>query len=561
MKDQRAQFHIKILKGIRYLYVEKFKWDPKLKQNRLVKSHYVGNADKLFSMMSEKKTPEDTPSSARSLEYGKSAALLSVAEELNIPQIFSEIFGQTDGEAIFQKTMLMVLGRFNPGPRPRSKLNTASWYWKDSFLPFVWNLDIPKEFKAFANDLYECMDELTPEKQDAIWTRVAQRLIELGRRPARLILDGSNVATWITQEHGEIPRKGWSKEKRYDLNLVGFHVAVDNDGIPFFGGVHSGNMSDADLFKDMVGKMANRLSELNVNPEETSLILDKGNNSEDGMNDAWKKGFHVIGTIKRNQAESLLDIPLEDYTRFEFEKDNPVYAYRSTEIQYGKECTLVVVYNPRTQKKEELDYIRAKEVFVSLCRDLDKKILRVGRGKKLTPSGAHKIMVKNVYPKYEGVFKGEVDKKGEFHWWIDEDHEKKLMKGLGKQILFTDLNGMPTKDIVEAYLSRNTVEHEFSECKRLMVIPVGPIWHYEDRRIRAHVFLCLLGMLMFRYMLVKLAPLKMTELEILAELGRLRLGFGIKNGKTEFLLENYGASSREINKLIDFDGFIPKTGS
>lgn len=560
METQRAQFHIKCLKGIRYLYVEKFKWDPKLKQNRLVKSHYVGNAEKLFSMMDGKKSQEETAGSARSLEYGKSAALLSTAEELNLPGIFNDIFGATEGETIFHKTMLMILGRFNPGPRPRSKLNTASWYWKDSFLPFVWDLDIPKEFKAFANDLYECMDELTPEKQDAIWTRVAQRLIELGRRPSRLILDGSNIATWISQEHGDIPRKGWSKEKRHDLNLVGFHVAVDSDGIPFFGGVHPGNMSDADLFKDLIDKMATRLSELNVKPEETSLILDKGNNSEDGMNGAWKKGFHVIGTIKRNQAEELLDIPLENHTKFEFEKDNPIYAYRSTEIQYGKECTLVVVYNPRTQRKEELDYARAKEAFVSLCKGLDKKIQRVGRGKKLSPSGAHRTMVKKVYPKYEGVFKGEVDKRGEFQWWIDEGHEKKLMKGFGKQILFTDLNGMATKDIVEAYLSRNTVEHEFSECKRLMVIPVGPIWHYEDRRIKAHIFLCLLGMLMFRYMLVKLAPLKMTEHEILAELGRLRLGYGIRDGKMDFLLENYGWSSREINKLIDFDRFIPNTG-
>jgi transposase len=561
MKTQRAQFHIKRQKGIPYLYVEKFVWDSKLNRNRLVISRYVGNAEKLFSMMDGKQFQEGTTESARSFEFGKSAALLSMAEELTLPEIFSNIFGATEGETILQKMMLMVLGRFNPGPRPRSKLNTASWYWKDSFLPFIWELEIPKEYKAFANDLYECMDEFTPEKQDAIWTRVAHRLIDLGRRPTRLILDGSNIATWITQEHGEIPRKGWSKEKRYDLNLVGFHAAVDSDGIPFFGGVHPGNTSDADLFRDMVDKMATRLSELNIQPEETSLIIDKGNNSEDGLNDAWKKGFHIIGTIKRNQKEELLDIPLEKHARLEFEKDNPIYTYRATEIQYGKECSLVVVYNPRTQKKEELDYIKAKTSFIALCKDLDKKIIRVGRGKKLTPSGAYKLMVKSVYPKYEGVFKGEVDKNGDFLWWIDKDHEKKLMKGFGKQILFTDLNGMATKDIVEAYLSRNVIEHEFSECKKLIVIPIGPVWHYEDRRIRAHIFLCLLGMLMFRYMLVKLAPLKMTELEILSELGRLRLGYGIREGKMDFLLENYGRTSREINKLIDFDRFIPNAGS
>ena len=85
-------------------------------------------------------------------------------------------------------------------------------------------------------------------------------------------------------ENGEkLTRKGKSKEKRYDKNLVAFGIAESDENIPLMHETYPGNVSDAKIFPEIIDKIVERLKNLDIATEDMTLVFDKGNNSEDNI--------------------------------------------------------------------------------------------------------------------------------------------------------------------------------------------------------------------------------------------------------------------------------------
>ena len=53
----------------------------------------------------------------------------------------------------------------------------------------------------------------------------------------------------------ELTRKGKSKEKRYDKNLVAFGIAESDENIPLMHETYPGNVSDAKIFPEIIDKI------------------------------------------------------------------------------------------------------------------------------------------------------------------------------------------------------------------------------------------------------------------------------------------------------------------
>ena len=71
---------------------------------------------------------------------------------------------------------------------------------------------------------------------------------------------------------------------------------------------------------------------------------------------------------------------------------------------------------------------------------------------------------------------------------------------MGKTVVFTDMENLATKEIVDMYDSRNMIEEDIKWLKDKLLMPVKPVYVRKDVKIRAHVFLCVMGLLLHNYL-------------------------------------------------------------
>jgi len=107
----------------------------------------------------------------------------------------------------------------------------------------------------------------------------------------------------------------------------------------------------------------------------------------------------------------------------------------------------------------------------------------------------------------------------EFEFELNENWYKREQKVAGKFILITNGDSSPL-EVLKTYKQLNDVESSFNCIKNQL--DLRPINHYKNERVKAHVFICVLALLMEKIMAKSLKDISpQTALE---ELKRLKLG-------------------------------------
>jgi transposase len=120
--------------------------------------------------------------------------------------------------------------------------------------------------------------------------------------------------------------------------------------------------------------------------------------------------------------------------------------------------------------------------------------------------------IEDVLPKkWRGVFKYHVgstldDGFTEFavKAWVETKKEKEIRLGFGKTIIFTDRTDWDDEKIARTYLARSAMEGDYHILKDVLLMPVMPIFHQLDPRIRVHAFLCVMGLLFYRWIQLRI---------------------------------------------------------
>lgn len=516
----------KKVKGHTYYYARKNKWTSE--GSRREKEIYLGSANKIVETM----TKVPTEIEIQTFSFGKEAAILSIAKELNFQQIINQCVPKEKGYSANELMLLVPIGRSN---RKLSKRKTTNWYSK-SYLPFYF--DMPP--KISEDSLYHIMDYLTPPVRESISDRLAERLIELGITPSAMFHDTTNFRTYI-ENGGELAKRGKSKLGPTRQNLVGLSLTVSDEDVPFLYDTVAGNKSDKKLFPLMVEGLRKRLMRIGIDPKELVLVFDRGNNSTDNINLA--RGVSgIIAGLSRNQFGDLLDVPMtafkDSYTNY---KGHRISGYRTTHMAFGRDYSCVVIYNPATEKKNLAEYEEAKKKVVKTLKELEKKVSRKrGPGKKMTPVSAVRHAERAIPKDYRTVFKPDIID-SQFCWSIDTVAEKQLQKSFGREVVITDKEDWPTVKIMKMYHQKSLIEADFRLVKDDFVLPFFPSFHRKDDRIEAHVFLCMTGVLFLRYMMWKLRDLDLSVHDLLEALE------GIQVSLTKY--QNSTSSKWVINKM------------
>jgi transposase len=542
--------HIQKIVKNKIIYYRLVKTERVNGKPRITWQKYLGRAEKINEVFENINKIQ-----IHSKPFGSVAAILSIAEELNIEKIISKIiFDKNLKLSVYQHIIMQSVCRFNSS---LSKSESINWF-NDSILPFLWE----KNFRS-PQTIFNQFDKICNGVNDKIIDieeELCNELLNKGVKPKNLIWDPTNFFTYI--EKGEnLTKKGNSKEKRYDKNLINLGLIVNEDNIPFMHVVYEGNEKESNIFTNIIDIIHSRLKKLKLNLDEITFIFDKGNNSKDNI-PFIKEKFNFIGSLKPNQLKDLLDIPL---SKFEYlytnNKGNKISGYKTEAKIYEDKYTIVITYNEKSEIKQREKTLEAISKIKTKFEEIENNFKNKKKGKKTTLKGISSKINTFLHKQYSSMFDWDFNtKEQKITWVFKKEKFQEKEKSFGKNILFTDLNNISPEIIAKSYNSKNVVETDFKLLKNKIQIPIKPIYSRKDNRIKMHIFICILSLILYRYMQFKLKNLKLSDTKLEHELNNMRLAFiKQKNSKSiKTVIENMNKTQLEIYSKLDLGKYMPK---
>jgi len=470
---------------------------------------YIGSTERLIEIFN---TGAVIPDEVRIIDFGLLAATLDLAEELNLINIINKHAPKREqGLSVGEFNLLSILNRCD---QPVSKNKFKEWY-DGTFLPSVLGDDSEKlNTQNFINH----MRSIDERRMRSIEEDVCKQLLEkkyITDTDLLFLYDPTNIFTFIDfieelEDKGKrIPQKGKNKAKRYDLRQINIAMMVTKDfGIPVLHSTYNGNINDVTKFKTVISTIIERTTMFINTCEKITLVFDKGNNCQEGMDNIEIANLNFVGSLRPSTQRDMFDIPLSEFKEITSNEDEDVLikSYRQIREIFDKEYTLVISYDRRYFKRSLLSFLSKLE---ERERELDDFVrVRVNKKKWTTvPTVLKKVeKILNV-GKPKNLFKIKVKKENgrvvvEHH--MDHDVLFDHIKYFGKTIHFTNNNDWTDEEIISAYRSKNEIESQFRHMKDPHLIELSPVRHWKDETIRTHVFHCVFALMLLSILKKKL---------------------------------------------------------
>jgi len=431
-------------------------------------------------------------SSPEPLEFVSSRAaggaylLRAVWDRLNIGQRLAKALDARNFTAPIENALFAMVA--NRALAPSSKLAIEQWAAHEVYL----GSDDPLQVQHF----YRAMDFLLEHTQiiekEVFWATASL----LNLTVDLIFFDTTNTYFQIDEPGpSELKAYGKSKHKRDDLPQVTIGLAVTREGIPVRCWVLPGNQHDSKCV-DQVQKDLNSWKLGRV-----VWVMDRGMTSEQNRKVLQRAGGQYIFGEKlsgNHLSEQALNRPgrfkiLEDHLHIK-----EVYVGQGT----GRR-RYVIAYNPQQAK---LDLINRQQILQRLGCELE-ALNKKNKTKAQCNLILHRSMGRYVNELKSGKLK------------IDKAKVQQEEKLDGKYLLSCSDESLSAEDIARGYRQLLEVERAFKTLKSTLCL--RPVYHSKDDRIRSHVLICWLALLMVRIAEVETG---MTWPTIRHEMQRLHLG-------------------------------------
>jgi transposase len=503
-----AHLITKKIKGKSYYYaVESKRINGK---PRNVNQVYLGSVEQLIAAKQQAESTQP-PKEVAVFEFGIIATCINFANQLEIIRLIDAVVEKREqGLSVGHYLLLAAISRV---VEPISKRACWEWY-QQTCLPRLMDDAINKSdlsSQRFWDHMHMVPITAIPEIEKAI----SQRLVQLFDLDLRfLIYDTTNYYTYIDtfNTRNQIARRGKNKQKREDLRQVNLALAVTRDfHIPLFHKLYEGNQVDVTSFSSVVEELVERYELLAKYCEDITLVYDKGNNSKKNQQNVDASKFHFIGSLKLNEFPKLaaLDTTSDDFKPLADERLKGVTAYRTKEIVFGSERTVVVTFSRSFYEKQLMSLLGviikcAKKLNIlqaNLQKRLDARSAgQTVRGKPPTRQSIEKQVNVILKPQYmKQLFKIEITEQEslvnlEYNFLFESFFE--IQKTcLGKTILFTDQHEWSNEEIILGYRGQYRIEDAFKLTKRGHFMAWRPSFHWTDQKLHVHAFYCVLSLL------------------------------------------------------------------
>lgn len=522
---------------------------------------YAGTADMLYEKF---KTVGDLPDvSLRSYHFGRIGAVLTINEELGFTEVVDSIVPKVEKEGVLtagQYMLAFIMGRMD---LPVSKNGMQDWFDR-SYLRYLWSFDHSLSCQNFLNQ----MNYLNDERMEAVTIGLCKKLASFGHQTNKVLFDTTNFSTEMVPKGDDgrlLARTGNAKDQKYGNTLVGTAIMVTDENIPIPMGVYPGNWNDHMVINGLIDDIIQRVEDIGSEPRDIALVIDKGCISKDIVK-KLKDKMHIVGSLKRGDCLDLMNLPISHYSHlYTNSKEHDILGYRTTKKKFGRSFTVVVAYNEKSKKKQQREYEKAKQRFLAEAEKIKASLSQPHRRGRKPTSESIRNRLQDVVPrKWRTVFRFHIgttlDKAFDVEAWIETEKEKEFMQGFGKTVIFTDDNSMSSEDIVKTYMSLWMIEEDFKFLKDRLLIPVTPINHRNDLPIKVHVFLCVIGLLFYRYMIWKLREKDISLVQLVHALERIKVGVMVskENMKVHHVVEEMDAVEAWLFDIFRMGQFVQK---
>jgi len=520
---------------VRYVQLAHNEWDSKAGYSKVNVIYNFGreeNVDKealkrLVSSISRFLSPEDEfkaqaqAGTGTELKFISSRAmggawfLHGLWKQLGIDKTLDKLSEQREFKHSVERAIFAMVA--NRALAPGSKLAVEDWVANDVHIP-----ELPQ---VPVQNLYRAMDFLL-EVSEALQYQVFWQVSHLFNLEVDILYFDTTSTYFEVEEEDEngLRKNGLSKDHRPDLPQAVIGLAVTREGIPVRCWVWPGNTADMSVVQqvknDLVGWKLGRVL----------TVVDRGFSSEDNLKYLQRAGGHYIAGEKLRSGKDKTEQALSHPGRFKKVKDN----LEIKEIIVGDgeaRIRYILVRNPKEALK---DKAKRDETI----KKIKKELVAIGE----LNGAPHTRAVCNLiaHPTYGRYLK--TDKKGQPK--LDQAKIKTEEKLDGKYLLRTSDDTISPEDVALGYKQLLEVEDAFRTLKN--TLELRPVYHRLEDRIRSHVLLCWLALLLIRCAENKTGY---TWRQMREHLQRMHLGeFHTSEGKflqrtesTPFLKQLFGA--------------------
>jgi transposase len=413
-------------------------------------------------------------------------------------------------EALFAMVANRVLA-------PSSKLAIEQWAAENVFLGTEEVLQV--------QHFYRAMDFLL-EHAEAVQKEVFWSTASLLNLTVDLIFFDTTNTYFEIDEPGpsELKAYGKSKEKRDDLPLVTIGLAVTREGIPVKCWVLPGSQHDAKC----VDQIQKDLNAWNIG--RVVWVMDRGMSGDKNRRILQRAGGqYILG--EKLRGVHMNEAALRHPGRFKVVKEN-LHVKEVFEGEGTGRRRYVIAYNP---EQAELDRINREKTLDRLGCEL--AILNNPKRRKSSKAQCNVLLNKSMGRYVKELKSGKLK--------MDTAKIKQEEKLDGKYLLSTSDQHLSAEDIALGYKQLMEVERAFRTLKGSLSL--RPIYHSKDDRIRSHVLLCWLALLLIRIAEVETG---MTWPKIQRPMQRLNLvEFLTKDGRILQHTEITSDQRNILNKL------------
>jgi len=406
----------------------------------------------------------------------------------------------TDREFAIPIERLLFAMVANRALAPSSKLHMEHWVGNEAYIENLPEVEV--------HQLYRAMDfllEASEKIQHDVFFSVANLfnlevdLLFVDTTTTYFEIEGEDEDT---EEQEGLRKWGYGKDNHPELAQVVIAFAVTRDGIPVRCWVWPGNTSD----QNVVEEVKRDLNSWQLG--RVVMVQDTGFNSAGNRRILQGAGGHyIIGEKLRLGPKGTLHEALRQKGKYRTLENGLEIKESIVGGDSEARRRYVIVRNPeetlRDRKKRD-DILQEVEKRLSDLSQLDGK----PHEKAACALRSHKVFGRYIRQTKTGKLKLNKAKIG-----LEEQLD-------GKYLISTSDDGLSAEDVVLGYKQLAVVERVFRDLKHL--IDIRPVNHRLADRIRSHVLLCWLAMLLVR---VAENKTQQTWFQMKKILSTIQLGF------------------------------------
>jgi hypothetical protein len=332
---------------------------------------------------------------------------------------------------------------------------------------------------AEKNTLYRCLDRLVKHK-DELFKFLKRRWGELfGAKFDVLLYDLTSTYFESDVERGpeDLRQFGYSRDKRGDCRQVVIALIVTPEGFPLSYEVLSGNTADSTTLSDFLDRIERRYGRAN-----RIWVMDRGIPTEESLAKMRTLGAsYLVGTPKGRLTkleQGFLGQPWAQVRkgvqvkRLATEED--VYVLAQSDARIDKE---------RAMRRRRLRrYVDRLQELQGQVLTRDQLLMKLGAAKHEAGRAAN--LVRLTTPEVGA-------KTASLEFRLDREKLRRVRRHEGRYLLRTNLDAQAPQRLWTFYIQLTEVEQAFKELKNDLA--VRPIFHRNEDRIEAHIFVAFLA--------------------------------------------------------------------